>query len=290
MSVLLAAEHRSCRSTTRCRNSFRNGSTVTITSPSAICSTTRADCVTRSRCSAGPLRVKAPESERSDRQNTRAPARPQFRARHKIRVQQRRLQPARDHPQARHRPVVAGVRRRQHLQAAGHDAIAFSRRSHDGRAESARLVTHETIDGWRAGQGRSGIIGNAGMQSTVGDLLRWSQNFDDARVGSPAISPRCRSRQSSRMARQGGGHGLSPRTISRSRNREKPREGSRNRDEVMRLPISDSPLPCCATRTTSSWAAWRGSTRMYSRTASLTSIWRRPSLQLKQVPPQRRRR
>ena len=54
----------------------------------------------------------------------------------RVRIQQRRLQPAREHPQARHGPVAARVLRREHLQAARHDALAFPRRSRDGRAES----------------------------------------------------------------------------------------------------------------------------------------------------------
>jgi CubicO group peptidase (beta-lactamase class C family) len=32
----------------------------------------------------------------------------------------------------------------------------------------------------------SAIVGNSGMFTTVGDLLRWAQNFADARVGTPA--------------------------------------------------------------------------------------------------------
>lgn len=32
-----------------------------------------------------------------------------------------------------------------------------------------------------------GIIGNAGVYSTVGDLLRWAHNFVDVRVGTPAL-------------------------------------------------------------------------------------------------------
>jgi len=44
-----------------------------------------------------------------------------------------------------------------------------------------------TIDSWRLAKEDGGIVGNAGMYSTVGDLLRWSQNFIDVRVGSPAL-------------------------------------------------------------------------------------------------------
>jgi CubicO group peptidase (beta-lactamase class C family) len=39
--------------------------------------------------------------------------------------------------------------------------------------------------GWRAAKQDGGVVGNAGMYSTVDDLLRWEQNFDNARVGKP---------------------------------------------------------------------------------------------------------
>jgi CubicO group peptidase (beta-lactamase class C family) len=39
--------------------------------------------------------------------------------------------------------------------------------------------------GWRAAKVDGGVIGNAGMYSTVDDLLRWEQNFDNPRVGRP---------------------------------------------------------------------------------------------------------
>jgi CubicO group peptidase (beta-lactamase class C family) len=44
-----------------------------------------------------------------------------------------------------------------------------------------------TIDGWSPARGDNGIVGNAGMYSTAGDLLRWAQNFADLRIGSPAL-------------------------------------------------------------------------------------------------------
>jgi CubicO group peptidase (beta-lactamase class C family) len=44
-----------------------------------------------------------------------------------------------------------------------------------------------TLDSWRLAKEEGGIVGNAGMYSTVGDLLRWTQNFTDVRVGSPAL-------------------------------------------------------------------------------------------------------
>jgi CubicO group peptidase (beta-lactamase class C family) len=43
------------------------------------------------------------------------------------------------------------------------------------------------VNGWHlALSDNQGVIGNAGMQSTVGDLLLWAQNFDNPRVGTPA--------------------------------------------------------------------------------------------------------
>lgn len=37
--------------------------------------------------------------------------------------------------------------------------------------------------GWQNGSEVPGVIGNAGLQTTVADLLRWERNFVDARVG-----------------------------------------------------------------------------------------------------------
>jgi CubicO group peptidase (beta-lactamase class C family) len=43
-------------------------------------------------------------------------------------------------------------------------------------------------DGWHeVPENGSGVVGNGGMESTIGDLLRWAQNFDDARVGTPQM-------------------------------------------------------------------------------------------------------
>jgi hypothetical protein len=39
--------------------------------------------------------------------------------------------------------------------------------------------------GWRAAKVDGGIVGNAGMYSTVGDLLLWEENFENPRVGAP---------------------------------------------------------------------------------------------------------
>jgi CubicO group peptidase (beta-lactamase class C family) len=37
--------------------------------------------------------------------------------------------------------------------------------------------------GWHAGSEVPGVIGNAGLYTTVSDLLRWAHNFDEVRVG-----------------------------------------------------------------------------------------------------------
>jgi CubicO group peptidase (beta-lactamase class C family) len=42
-------------------------------------------------------------------------------------------------------------------------------------------------NGWRLLPERSGYAGNAGMMSSVRDLLRWANNFAEARVGTPAL-------------------------------------------------------------------------------------------------------
>jgi Beta-lactamase len=41
--------------------------------------------------------------------------------------------------------------------------------------------------GWHRASEASGVVGNAGLYSTIADLLRWEQNFADARVGTPAL-------------------------------------------------------------------------------------------------------
>ena len=45
-------------------------------------------------------------------------------------------------------------------------------------------------DGWRLVPEGSGYAGNAGMMSSVRDLLLWANNFADARVGRPALLAR----------------------------------------------------------------------------------------------------
>jgi CubicO group peptidase (beta-lactamase class C family) len=44
-----------------------------------------------------------------------------------------------------------------------------------------------TKNGLKLARPEAGIVGNAGLYATARDLLRWEQNFVDARVGSPAL-------------------------------------------------------------------------------------------------------
>ena len=46
------------------------------------------------------------------------------------------------------------------------------------------------VNGWRLLPESSGYAGNAGMMSSVRDLLLWANNFADARVGTPALLAR----------------------------------------------------------------------------------------------------
>jgi CubicO group peptidase (beta-lactamase class C family) len=42
-------------------------------------------------------------------------------------------------------------------------------------------------DGFRLARPEGGIVGNAGLFTTASDLMKWEQNFADARVGTPAL-------------------------------------------------------------------------------------------------------
>jgi CubicO group peptidase (beta-lactamase class C family) len=46
---------------------------------------------------------------------------------------------------------------------------------------------HRDGSGWHLASENGGIVGNAGLQTTVGDLLRWEQNFAEVRVGDRAL-------------------------------------------------------------------------------------------------------
>jgi CubicO group peptidase (beta-lactamase class C family) len=46
---------------------------------------------------------------------------------------------------------------------------------------------HQDGSGWHVALENGGIVGNAGLQTTVGDLLLWEQNFADVRVGDRAL-------------------------------------------------------------------------------------------------------
>jgi len=46
---------------------------------------------------------------------------------------------------------------------------------------------HQDGSGLHLASESGAVVGNAGLQTTVGDLLRWEQNFAEARVGTPAL-------------------------------------------------------------------------------------------------------
>ncbi len=46
---------------------------------------------------------------------------------------------------------------------------------------------HQDASGFHVASENGGIVGNAGLQTTVGDLLLWEQNFVEARVGDRAL-------------------------------------------------------------------------------------------------------
>jgi CubicO group peptidase (beta-lactamase class C family) len=46
---------------------------------------------------------------------------------------------------------------------------------------------HRDVSGLHVTSENGGIVGNAGLQTTAGDLLRWEQNFADVRIGAPAL-------------------------------------------------------------------------------------------------------
>lgn len=45
----------------------------------------------------------------------------------------------------------------------------------------------QDASGWRLGGENGGVVGNAGLQTTVADLLRWQRNFEVPRVGDTAL-------------------------------------------------------------------------------------------------------
>ena len=60
--------------------------------------------------------------------------------------------------------------------------------------------------GWRAAKVDGGIVGNAGMYSTVGDLLLWEDNFEKPRVGTTEMFA---AMQKPTVLADGGSDGLS---------------------------------------------------------------------------------
>jgi CubicO group peptidase (beta-lactamase class C family) len=56
------------------------------------------------------------------------------------------------------------------------------------QSDPARASAYSrNASGWRVDGEDPAGVGNSGMFSTVGDLLRWEQNFDNVRVGTPAM-------------------------------------------------------------------------------------------------------
>ena len=95
-------------------------------------------------------------------------------------VQQLRLQPVRGARLARERDVVRRVQPAAPLRAARHDAHVVARRLHARREGSRDRVRAATGDGSRQDMPFENVHGNGGLLTTVGDLLRWNENFVDA--------------------------------------------------------------------------------------------------------------
>jgi CubicO group peptidase (beta-lactamase class C family) len=59
--------------------------------------------------------------------------------------------------------------------------------------DRAKLVANRVTsysrgkDGFRLARPEGGVVGNAGLFTTASDLMKWEQNFADARVGTPAL-------------------------------------------------------------------------------------------------------
>ena len=87
----------------------------------------------------------------------------------------------------RQRPVAPRLRRRSHLPAARHAAIAPPRRRGRGRAEAGDRLHAREATARCASRGRPAVVGNGGLFTTVGDLLRWERNFAEPRVGDAAL-------------------------------------------------------------------------------------------------------
>lgn len=65
-------------------------------------------------------------------------------------------------------------------------------------------------DGWHLVLPVAGpaVVGNSGMYSTVGDLLRWAQNFETVRVGTPEILAAMQKPTVLRDGQEATGHGM----------------------------------------------------------------------------------
>jgi hypothetical protein len=117
-------------------------------------------------------------------------------------------------------------------------------------------------NGWRLLPAGSGYAGNAGMMSSVRDLLLWANNFADARVGTPALLA---SMQTATVLTGGQTtpHGMGLGTGSyRGRGRSARREGDfGTATSSFSIPTRSSPSRCCATWIRPGWAGWQLSIR-----------------------------
>ena len=102
-------------------------------------------------------------------------------------LQQHRLQPGGDHRVARQRHVVRRVHARAHLRAARHDAHVVARRLHAHRQGPRDRLRRERTAGSTTDMPFENVHGNGGLLTTVGDLLRWNENFVTPTVGDAAF-------------------------------------------------------------------------------------------------------
>ena len=102
-------------------------------------------------------------------------------------VQQHRLQPRRDHRLARQRRCRSPTSRRQRIfEPLGHDAHLLARRLHAASSRAARSPTARQGDGSHLDMPFENVHGNGGLLTTVGDLLKWNENFATPVVGDAA--------------------------------------------------------------------------------------------------------
>ena len=73
--------------------------------------------------------------------------------------------------------VVRRVHAQAHLRAARHDAHVLARRLHAASSRTARSPTRRRADAIARDMPFENVHGNGGLLTTVGDLLRWNENF-----------------------------------------------------------------------------------------------------------------